>query len=219
MFIKLNNIDIFYNKYGEGSPLIMVHGNGENSTIFNKSIELLKNHFTVYTLDLRDHGKSSKVKTLHYEDHVKDIYEFIIKLDIKNPIFYGFSDGGIIGLMLAYKYPYLLSNLIISGANINPKGIKKSTRFLMWLGFVFTRSKKIKMMLKEPNIDLEDLHKIQVNTFITAGSNDVIYKSHTELILENIKNSSLKIYQNHNHSSYIVNSDIIARYILECVKT
>ncbi|WP_353514033.1 alpha/beta fold hydrolase, partial [Vallitalea maricola] len=55
----------------------MLHGNGETHEIFNRSISLLQEYFTVYAIDFRDHGNSSKVSELHYEDHAKDIYEFI----------------------------------------------------------------------------------------------------------------------------------------------
>lgn len=217
MFIKLNDINMYYEKYGNGKDLIMVHGNGEDSTIFNKSVEILKNYFTVYVLDLRDHGQSSKVETLHYEYHVMDLYNFINELNLDKPIFYGFSDGGIIGLMLAYKYPDLLSKLIVSGVNINPKGLKKFVRFGMWINYLFTRSKKVRMMLKEPNITLNDLKKIKVDTYITMGSNDVIYKEHIQMINDNINKCQLDIFKGHNHSDYIVNSEIIGKYIKKLI--
>lgn len=219
MYINVNGIRMYYKKIGRGNPLIMVHGNDENGKIFDKSIEILKDFFTVYVIDLRDHGKSQRVKTLSYTDHMNDIYDFIKKLEIKKPVFYGFSDGGIIGLMLAIKYQDLLSKLIVSGVNINPKGILISARIGMMINYVVTKSKKIKMMLVSPNIKYTDLKRIKVKTYLTVGENDLIYYKHTMMIKNSIENSNIKVFKGYNHSSYIVNSDIIAKYICKNINT
>lgn len=218
MLIKVNEVTLFYQKYGSGNPLIMLHGNGETHEIFNRSISLLQEYFTVYAIDFRDHGNSSKVSELHYEDHAKDIYEFINQLNIKNPVYYGFSDGGIVGLMLASEYPNLFSKLIVSGPNINPKGLRIFSRLMMKLIYIIKKSQKVKMMLQEPNISLSDLSKIKVPTYITGGSFDVITKKHLYLIHENIKNSILKIFKYHTHTNYIIDSEIIGKYIIEVCK-
>ena len=218
MFIKINGVTLFYQKIGFGNPLIMLHGNAETHEIFNRSVSLLQEYFTVYAIDFRDHGNSSKVSELHYKDHADDIYEFISQLNIKSPVYYGFSDGGIVGLMLASQYPYLFSKLIVSGPNINPKGLKTYARLFMKLVYGIKKSQKFRMMLNEPDISISDLSKIKIPTYITGGSFDVITKKHLSLIQENIKNSVLKIFKYHTHSSYIVNSDIIGKYIIEVCK-
>lgn len=215
MFIEINGIDIFYKKSGQGQPLIMLHGNGETHEIFNSAFSLLNKYFTVYAIDFRDHGNSSIVDALNYDDHVKDVYEFIKRLNIKKPVYYGFSDGGIVGLILASRYIDLFERLIVSGPNINPQGLKVFTRYIMKIQYLFTKSNKIKMMLEEPNIPLEDLRKIKIPTNITGGSFDVISRKHLQLIHKNINNSVLKIFKYHTHGSYIINSDIIAKYIVD----
>ncbi|GKX30268.1 alpha/beta hydrolase [Vallitalea longa] len=215
MFIKINGITIFYKKSGHGKPLIMLHGNGETHEIFNRSISLLNKYFTVYAIDFRDHGNSSKVSELHYDDHAADIYEFINKFNIKKPVYYGFSDGGIVGLILASQYTDLFSRLIVSGPNINPKGLRAYAKNFMKLKYALTKSQKVEMMLKEPDIPLFNLSKIDIPTNITGGSIDVISRKHLKLIQSSIRNSVLKIFKYHTHSSYIVNSEIIGKYIIE----
>ena len=96
MIQQTSKINLYYEKTGTGVPLIMLHGNGEDHTIFNKATAVLKKHFTVYAIDTRGHGKSSPVDELHYEDMANDVYEFICKLNLEKPIVYGFSDGGIL---------------------------------------------------------------------------------------------------------------------------
>lgn len=146
-----------------------------------------------------------------------DIINFIKELNIEKPILYGFSDGGIIGLLVAIKEHDLLSNLIISGANITPDVFTTFDLLLTKLFYFFTRSKYIKMMLDEPNITIEDLKKITIPVHVLAGEKDIIKLEHTKLIANNIKNSTLEIIKNENHGSYIIHSDklyeIIKKYI------
>ena len=68
MFINVNNIRLYYEKHGEGDPLILLHGNEENHFIFDEAVEKLKKYYTVYTLDSRGHGQSEKVKEYHYQE-------------------------------------------------------------------------------------------------------------------------------------------------------
>ena len=76
MFINVNNIRLYYEKHGEGNPLILLHGNEENHFIFDEAVEKLKKYYTVYTLDSRGHGQSEKVKEYHYQDMANDIKNF-----------------------------------------------------------------------------------------------------------------------------------------------
>ena len=209
MNIKVNNVNLYYEKYGQGQPIILLHGNQETHEIFDKLIDKLKNDYEVFAIDSRCHGKSDNPKEISYDLMCDDIIRFIKELNINKPILYGFSDGGIIGLLIAIKEPNLLSNLIISGANISPSAIKSFYMIITKLFYFFTRSKYIKMMLHEPNIPIEDLKKINIPVHVIAGEKDVIKLEHTELIANNIKDCTLEIIKNENHGSYIIHNEKI----------
>ena len=217
MKINVNNVDIHYEVYGKGNPIILLHGNSETHEIFDKLIEKLKDNYKVYAIDSRCHGESEDSNDISYNLMRDDIIDFIKKLELKKPILYGFSDGGIIGLLIAIKEPELLSRLIISGANLNPEGMKKSMLILSKVGYFLSRNKLFKMMITEPNIKLEELQDIKIPTIILAGEKDVIKLEHTKEISDNIKDSILEIIPKENHGSYIVHSNklfnIIKKYI------
>lgn len=217
MKIKVNDVEINYEVHGEGAPIILVHGNSENHKIFNKLVEKLENNYKVYAIDSRCHGESEDTKEISYDLMSQDTIEFIKKLKIEKPIFYGFSDGGIIGLIIAIREPNILSKLIISGANLNPNGMKKSMLIFSKVMYYITRNKLFKMMIKEPNIKECELEKIITPTVVLAGENDAIKEEHTKYIANSIRGSILEIIPNENHGSYIINSDkiyeIIKKYI------
>ena len=217
MRILVNNVNLYYEEYGNGQPIILLHGNQETHEIFDKLIDKLKDNYKVYAIDSRCHGKSENPIDISYDLMCDDIIDFIKKLNIEKPILYGFSDGGIVGLLIAIKEPNLLSNLIISGANITPDVLTFFDNMITKLFYFFTRSKYIKMMLNEPNIPLSDLQKIVIPVHVIAGEKDVIKYEHTKLIADNIKNSTLEIVKGEKHGSYIIHSDkiyeIIKKYI------
>lgn len=217
MKIKVNDAEIYYEKYGVGLPIILLHGNQETHEIFDKLIEKLKLNYEVYAIDSRCHGKSENTKEISYDLMCEDVIRFIKKLNIKKPIIYGFSDGGIVGLLVSIKEPNILKKLVISGANATPDALKKKDLFFMKLVYLFTKSKYVKMMLKEPNISVEDLNNIQIPVHILVGKNDAIKIEHTKLINNSIKDSTLEIIENENHGSYIVHSEkiynILKKYI------
>ena len=217
MKIDVNGITLNYEKVGTGSPLIMVHGNGETHEIFNVAREKLKDRYTCYLIDSRGHGESSPVETYSYQPMRQDIIEFIKALDLKNVTFYGFSDGGIIGLLVASQTD-LIDTLIISGANTRPDAVSKKLLWMFRIMWFFGRDEKIHMMLKEPNIDDSELFKIKAKTLVLAGSNDIIQESHTRHIADCIKGSTLCILPGEDHGSYIKNSEKIADIILNFCK-
>jgi len=218
MTINVNGVELFYKTEGQGPPVILLHGNGEDHTIFKVLINKLSAEYTVYAIDSRGHGRSSKVRHLAYIDKMNDVAEFIKELEIKKPILYGFSDGGIIGLLLAINHPGLLDKLIISGANVNPDGLKRFPFFLIKLSYFFTKSSKMKLMLTQPDISKDELGKIITPTLVLAGSRDLIKEEHTLYIAENIPGSELKILKDESHSSYVVNSKKIYEIIIAFLK-
>ncbi|MCL2509736.1 MAG: alpha/beta hydrolase [Methanomassiliicoccaceae archaeon] len=207
MQVRVNGIDIGYDEGGEGPPLILLHGNGEDRRIFDRLIWYLQDEHKIYAIDTRGHGESGKVEIFHYADMVEDVAAFIKELKIERPILYGFSDGGIVGLMLASKYPRMLSGLVASGPNLTPKGLKLSARLPMRIKNIFWRDPLIDLMVREPNITDGDLQKIEVPVLITIGENDAIPVSHARHIADKIPDGSLLIVPGEGHSSYIVHSD------------
>ena len=215
MFIDVNGVKLYYEVKGVGRPLIMIHGNSEDHTIFDVASEILKEYFTVYLLDSRDHGQSEKMSgELHYSDFADDVVAFLSALDLNDVLYYGFSDGGIIGLLVAIKTDRV-SRMIISGTNLTPAGVVPWMKLMIKAMYLFTKDHKMKMMLTEPNIDPTCLKGIHIPTTVIVGEKDAVTYTETKEIADNIPNAKLIIVPKAGHGSYIVHKPDIAEMILK----
>lgn len=209
MKIRVNNVDLNYEEYGQGNPIILLHGNHEDLTIFDTLISDLRKNHKVYAIDSRCHGKSEDTDEISYELMRDDIIAFIYEKKINKPVLYGFSDGAIIGIMIAIKNKELLSRVISSGVNVTPNGIKMYYTIMNYLFYKLTKDKLTKMMIDEPNLTKEELNSITIPVNLIVGQKDAIKLSHTKYIHENIKDSTLEVIKGEEHGSYIVHSDKI----------
>ena len=214
MYVQANGIKLYYEKTGEGRPLVMVHGNGEDHGIFDTAIGLLKEKYTCYAVDSRCHGKSDKTPELHYQDMADDMIAFMEALELEDVIFYGFSDGGIIGLIAAAKCPRI-TTLIVSGANLTPDGVKWSLKLLVKVLNYCKPDPMYALMLNEPHISDEMLRSIKAKTLVLAGSGDLVKEKETRHIAETIPGATLHILKGERHGSYIVHNEKIARLIMD----
>ena len=164
-------------------------------------------------MDSRSHGQSEEGE-LHYESMATDMFCFLEMLDLRDAIFYGYSDGGIIGLLTAARTERI-STLIVSGANLTPSGAKLWVRLQLWVSNLCEPDPKKELMLTEPWITDDVLVRIKACTLVLAGSRDVIREEETLHIAEMIPGAELQILEGEDHGSYIVHSEKIAKLIIE----
>lgn len=214
-YLHVNGIDLYYETYGEGEPLVMLHGNGEDHTIFLTLIQALQPYYRIYAFDTRGHGKSSAVEEYHYADMAEDFAQ-AFQLLFDEPIdLIGFSDGGVIALFLSIWFPKTIRRMILCGANYHPYGIKEEARMEMRKEYNENGNPLMPLMLNEPWLTEEDLHKIKVPAWIVAGEDDIIEDVHTRELAYWLENSRLLILENETHTSYVVDSDQLADLCLE----
>ena len=213
MFLEVNGVKLYYEKHGEGRPLILLHGNGEDHSIFEQSLQILKKNYCCYVVDSRCHGKSGEGE-LHYRDMARDMLTFLIQLDLQDVIFCGYSDGAIVGLFTA-AWTQRITTLIVCGANLNPWGVKLWAHGLVWAENLLKPDPKLRLMLDEPWITDDILSKIQANTLVLAGSRDLVREEDTRHIAEMIPGAELQILKGEDHGSYIVHSEKLAKLITE----
>ena len=214
MFIETDGIRLYYEKSGRGRPLILLHGNGEDHTIFTPAVRRLQNHFTVYAMDTRSHGKSQMSSDIHYRTFMEDLRKFILCLQLKAPMIAGFSDGAITALMLGYTYPEIPASIVAAGANTSPDMLVEAMQEEIQDAFNASGDPLLRLMLNEPDIRREDLERIAVPVLVTAGEHDAVKREDTLFIARSVPHSKLIILAGEDHASYIAGSEKIADIIL-----
>ncbi|MBR2794676.1 MAG: alpha/beta hydrolase [Solobacterium sp.] len=205
MYYSSSGLQLYYETVGQGKPLIMIHGNSEDHTIFDRASEVLAPWYTCYLPDSRGHGRNEKCRELHYLDVAGDLLALMEQNDLNDVIVYGFSDGGIIGLLAAMQSDRI-SRLIVSGANCTPEGVVKPVRTEIAVINRLMKDPKLTLMETEPHITPEELGRIKARTLVLAGQHDVILESETRLIAASIPGSELRILPAEDHGSYIVHN-------------
>lgn len=218
MEITVEDIILNYTKWGSGLPLILLHGNGEDHHIFDELATLLKENYTVYAIDSRNHGESSKTNDFSYATMARDIQLFIEHLELKNVRVVGFSDGAIIALTLAIHNPILFDKMVLLGVNLKPSDFRDE--YIVWLSEEYKKTDDplLKLMMEQPNIELDELCNVTTTTLVVAGENDLFEPQLYKSIVEIMPNAELLIMKGHNHDSYVVNQNILYPYLNRFLK-
>lgn len=115
--VQANDLNIYYETYGSGTPLLLLHGGTVNLSMWSPHIPALAKHFYVIALDSRGHGRTSNPSgTLSYRLLADDTAAFIRALGLERPFVYGYSDGGQIAFELGMHYPNLARAYVIGAA-------------------------------------------------------------------------------------------------------
>ena len=206
-----NKIELYYKKIGQGDPLLMLHGNGDSHKDLETLGIALANYYTVYLIDSRDHVKSLHTNEYFvYEDLAEDIHFFINKLQLENVNIIGHSDGAIIATLLAMKKKLYLRKIILLGVTLKPEQMKEK-----WSEWIHTEYEKHKhplfrLLIEQPQIEFEDLEKIDIPTLVVAAEDDVMATENYIEISKRIPRSELYIVNNEDHLSYVNHTDKFA---------
>lgn len=122
---SINGADIYYEVYGEGDPLILIHGGLGNGDYWVNQIPVFAEHYQVIVMDSRGHGRSTfDEQPISYQLMASDVLGLMDHLGIDKASIVGWSDGGIIGLELALTHPERLNKVVAYGANYDPTGVR-----------------------------------------------------------------------------------------------
>ncbi len=221
------DIQHFYIEKGQGMPIILLHGNGENCEYFKEQVDVFAEKYHVYAIDTRGHGKTPRgVMPFTIRQFAEDLRHFMDEHEIEKTHLLGFSDGGNIAMIFAMRHPDRVERLILNGANLNAKGVKRTVQVPIEIGYRIARTlpkvskwvglnaELLGLMVNDPNVESKELASIQAKTLVIAGTKDMIRESHTRLIAESIPDSEL-IFLEGNHFIASKNSAEFNRAVLD----
>jgi pimeloyl-ACP methyl ester carboxylesterase len=221
-FIAVNDVKVYYEVYGKGEPLILLHGNSGSIGTMRSLIPDLARHFKVIAVDSRAQGKSTDSdKEITYALMASDMSELIDKLKLGSVHVVGWSDGGNIGLELALAHPEKVKKLVTFGANYtnvnifappdsiamdpnDPRMLKTVPAIAIYKAGIakltpVVRKKLADLIEKYPNITKDQLKHLSVPTLIVAGDHDIVNIEQTLAMFTNIPHAQLFIAPGASH--------------------
>lgn len=209
-FFQHDGVNVYYEVYGQGKPLVLLHGNGGSIGSRANMIPGFAAHYQVIALDSRCHGKTDCPSGyLTYEQIASDVNAVLTHLKIDSAYIWGHSDGGIVGLLVAIQYPKKVKKLLASGANLRPDTTAIDPALVPILDKMWAvvkndsvRRKQFKLLVDQPNIKTADLRKIKADVMIMGGDRDAIRNEHLLEMHNNIPGSLLCILPGTTHFPY-----------------
>jgi len=221
-YADIRGFKMYYETYGKGEPLLIIHGNGGSINNFLYQIPYFAQNYQVILADSRAQGKSvDPSDSLSYEMMTDDLNALLDQLGLKSCYVIGWSDGGINGLLLAIRHPDKVKKLAVTGANLWPDTTAVDPFVYNWamkynqnlqetlkkpnanIAQTKNQLKLAHLLSYEPHITVAQLHTITCPTLVIGGDHDVIRTEHTMLIAQSIPNSYLWIIPNSGHSTPI----------------
>ena len=109
-------IKLHYQEKGEGEPMILLHGNGEEGSYFAHQMDYFGRNYRVIVVDTRGHGQSPRgTAPFTIAQFAQDLHDFMDELGISRAVILGFSDGANIAMIFALRYPERVTALILNG--------------------------------------------------------------------------------------------------------
>lgn len=220
---KVNGINMYYETYGNGKPLLFLHGNGGSIASARPKIEYFKQYFKVIAIDSRGHGKSidTTSKLLTYTQMANDVKVLLDSLNIDSAYVSGQSDGGILGLLIAINYPNKISKLAAFGANLFPgktaifDEIDKLVKDTLKTTKDFNTKRLFSLLEYQPNISEKELKTIKCPVLIMSGDRDAIRLEHSIKIFYNIENSNFFVMPGASHFGSYQKPDLFNKVLLD----
>jgi pimeloyl-ACP methyl ester carboxylesterase len=233
-YAPVNGIKIWYAEFGQGAPIILLHGGLANSSYWGNQVPILAEHYRVIVMDSRGHGRSTRdEKPYGYDLMASDVIALMDYLKIDKAAVVGWSDGAILGLDIAIHHPERLTKLFAFAANSDPSGvadISKSRVFNEYIARTEKEYEKLsatatqynafldqisKMWATQPTFTKEQLNGIKVPTWIVDADHDeAIKRENTEFMAAQIPGSGLLLQPQVSHFSFLqdaqqFNADIL----------
>ena len=247
-YLEVNDIKVYYEIYGEGEPLLLLHGNGGSIENFLFQIPEFSKHFRVIAVDSRAQGRSTDSdKEISYALMASDMAVLIDKMNLGSVFVVGWSDGGNIGLELAYANPDKIKKLVTIGANYSHENfIAPPDSVVMDPGdplviqsHIFTekyrsglerlspnpektpeiRKKLAALMEKYPNLTVDQLRTIKTPAMVVIGDHDLISLDHTVSLFTSLPHSQLFVVPGATHVVPIEQPELFNTVTINFLKT
>ena len=225
---------IHYVSYGHGDPVLLLHGGLSNKLSWFSQIPwLVAAGRRVVLIDTRGHGDSTPGNSkLSYRIFADDTLLVLDRLGIQRTDIVGWSDGGIIALLLGLEAPQRVGRIVAISANFQPSGLipeanraqeqlspnKITDRLRGWWSGAGERHPVLEAEIKElwrtaPQLGHSDLKAITAPTLVITGENDIIDLRHSSELAQMLANGKIEIIPDAGHAAPVTHAQQINQSI------
>jgi pimeloyl-ACP methyl ester carboxylesterase len=242
VYLQIRNSRVYYETSGKGEPLLLLHGGLGTVEDFASQTPELAKHFRVFAFERPGHGRTAdSSEPFSFDTMAEYTVDFIKALKLGAASLVGWSDGAILGLLVAISRPDLVKRLVSVGGLFNassqypqartwirsltPESFRKAEPHLVErydklspdgrAHFPIVLEKTKKLWLNEPNISKEKLAEISAPTLVMAGDRDATPPEHTLDLFKSIKGAQLCIIPGTTHFVLSEKPEAANRAILE----
>jgi pimeloyl-ACP methyl ester carboxylesterase len=233
--IDANGIRIYYAAYGEGPPVVLLHGGLANADYWGNQIPALALRRTVIAMDSRGHGRSTRdLRPLGYDLMADDVVALMDALGIPKVDIVGWSDGAVVALDLAMRYLDRVGKIFAYAVNTKTAGAKHAAilhpavlAFIRRAGREYKRYsgtpkgyralllQTVRMWASAPDWTDRDLAAIASPVLVVHGEHDeVIKRTHVDYVAAAIPNAQLLILPGTGHFAFLQNPDLFNRALV-----
>lgn len=226
-FKNANGIKLYYEIYGEGKPLVLIHGGGSSGFFdFEETIKRMSDDFKLILIDLQNHGRSEHRDIPEtFDQDASDIMVVLDQLNIDKAMFFGSSNGATTAMKIAHQFPERVEKLIFASGNTSKNGLIDGFFDNMLASTVNDMPEYLKSNFLKLNPDLEKfqnmfekdsqrmvhfqdfedgiLENINSPVFLIAGDRDIVKAEHFVEMNHKIPDSRLMILPA-THGNYLI---------------
>lgn len=233
-YVQILGREVYFEEYGEGDTVLMLHGGPGSITNFAKIIPKLSKDYKIFAIDSPGQGNSERAEDLSYPLMAENASLFIDKMGINKCYVVGWSDGACTGLLLAANRPDVVKKVFVSGGFANIDGFTEEVRTFWstvtpeiiqqewgnWhleyrsqypnLDWKTTIHDIRNMVNKKIYITEDQLSSIEGNVLLAYGDNDIYTMEHIIYLRKTIRDSELMILPGTNHSTFDEQPEIMS---------
>lgn len=188
---RVNGIQVYYEIYGSGKPLVLIHGGGSSILFdYKEVISRLETQFQLIGIDLQNHGMTEHRDISEtFEQDADDVAALLKELNIQKAAFFGFSNGGNTVMQIAHRHPETVEKLIVASAFYKRNGMMDGFFESMMDATLESMPESLKINFLNLNPDFSALE----NMFDKDSKRMQTFKDWSEDILKSIKSPTLFI--------------------------
>jgi pimeloyl-ACP methyl ester carboxylesterase len=237
-YVNAGGVSTYYETHGEGAPLILLHGGLATAESWAMQTPALAERYRVYVPERRGHGRTPDVAgPMTYEMMAADTAAFLDASGTGAAHLVGWSDGAVVGMLVALRRPEMVRKLVVIGQYFNFDGQVPEFRAMIdYWGynipeelhelydqaspdgpehFPVVLEKMMRMWREEPDISLPELAGVRAPTLVMQGDDDIVQVEHSTAVAATLPDAQLAVIPGSSHMAPLEKPDLVNRLILD----